>query len=136
MADREEVAAERASDWGASGTRLVDRARLLAALDRAIACKVTVLSAPAGSGKTSLLRAWADRSAPTQPVAFVAVPRDQLDEQLFWLTLLQSIRHTLEASQQDEALSATPRFHAEAMVDRVLAELAAYPGRLVLVVDD
>ena len=108
----------------------------MAALDRAVARKVTVISAPAGSGKTSLLRAWADRSAPTQPVAFVAVPRDQLDEQLFWLTLLQSIRHTLEASQIHEALSATPRFHAEAMVDRVLSELADYPGRLVLVIDD
>jgi LuxR family maltose regulon positive regulatory protein len=37
--------------------RLIDRGDLLAALDRAAASKVTVISAPAGSGKTSLLRA-------------------------------------------------------------------------------
>ena len=39
--------------------RLIDRGDLLAALDRAAAKKVTIISAPAGSGKTSLLRAWA-----------------------------------------------------------------------------
>ena len=36
--------------------RLIDRVDLLAALDRA-AGRVTIISAPAGSGKTSLLRA-------------------------------------------------------------------------------
>ena len=39
--------------------RLIERSDLLAALDRAAASKVTIISAPAGSGKTSLLRAWA-----------------------------------------------------------------------------
>jgi len=33
-------------------------------------------------------------------------------------------------------LSATPRFYAEAMLDRVLSELADYPRRLLLVIDD
>ena len=41
--------------------RLIGRGDLLAALDRAAAARVTIISAPAGSGKTSLLRAWADR---------------------------------------------------------------------------
>jgi len=38
---------------------LIDRGDLVAALDRAVTRKVTIISAPAGSGKTSLLRAWA-----------------------------------------------------------------------------
>ena len=41
--------------------RLIDRGDLVAALDRAATRKVTIISAPAGSGKTSLLRAWAGR---------------------------------------------------------------------------
>src|SRR5438309_10588230 len=45
--------------------RLIDRSDLVAALDRAAESKVTVISAPAGSGKTSLLRAWADRPGGT-----------------------------------------------------------------------
>ena len=132
------VAAERASDWGTSGTRLVDRGRLLAALDRAVTRKVTVISAPAGSGKTSLLRAWADRPQQTHRVAFVTVRREQHDEQLFWLALLQAIRETATVveSDADEPLVATPGFNAKAMVDRVLSQLADYPGRLVLVIDD
>jgi len=40
---------------------LIHRSDLVAALDRAAASAVTAISAPAGSGKTSLLRAWADR---------------------------------------------------------------------------
>ena len=41
--------------------RLIEREELLAALDRAAAGRVTIVSAPAGSGKSSLLRAWAAR---------------------------------------------------------------------------
>ena len=48
-------------EGGVDTPRLIARGDLLAALDRAAAGKVTIISAPAGSGKTSLLRAWADR---------------------------------------------------------------------------
>ena len=126
----------RASDWGTISTRLIVRGQLLAALDRAVTHKVTVISAPAGSGKTSLLRAWADRPRQTHRVAFVTVCRDQRDEQLFWLALLRAIRETVDERDTDEPLIATPGFNAEAMVDRMLAYLADYPGRLVLVLDD
>jgi ATP/maltotriose-dependent transcriptional regulator MalT len=46
---------------------LIDRGDLVAALDRAAARKVTVISAPADSGKTSLLRAWAGRPGAAAP---------------------------------------------------------------------
>ena len=65
--------------------RLIDRGDLLAALDRASARKVTIISAPAGSGKTSLLRAWADRPGQRHRLAVVQVHRDQHDAQDFWL---------------------------------------------------
>jgi LuxR family transcriptional regulator, maltose regulon positive regulatory protein len=90
----------------------------------------------AGSGKTSLLRAWADRPLQTYRVVFVTVRRDQRDEQLFWLALLQPIQATLDDGNTDETIVAAPVFNAEAIVDRVLSYLAEYPGRLVLVLDD
>src|SRR5690242_14597999 len=50
--------------------RLLDRDDLLQRLDRAVSSKqLTVISAPPGSGKTSLLRAWADRSRKKRRVA-------------------------------------------------------------------
>ncbi|HEY2595298.1 MAG TPA: hypothetical protein VGK33_15505 [Chloroflexota bacterium] len=56
-ASNEHLTGGRAPDGDTHGARLIERGRLLAALDRAVARKVTVVSAPAGSGKTSLLRA-------------------------------------------------------------------------------
>ena len=73
--------------------RLIDRGDLLAALDRAAASKVTVISAPAGSGKTSLLRTWAARPGQPHRIAVVQVQRDQHDAQQFWLALLDAVRH-------------------------------------------
>jgi len=72
--------------------RLIGRGDLLAALDRAVAGKVTIISAPAGSGKTSLLCAWADRPGRPHRLAVVQVQRDQRDAQQFWLALLNAVR--------------------------------------------
>ena len=116
--------------------RLIDRADLLAALDRASARKVTIISAPAGSGKTSLLRAWADRPGQRHRLAVLQVRRDQHDAQDFWLALLSAVRHASGASSGAEPPAATLDFNGRAMVDRVLAELADHRGRLILVIDD
>ena len=116
--------------------RLIDRVDLLAALDRASARKVTVISAPAGSGKTSLLRAWADRLDRAHRLAVVRVRRDQHDAQDFWLALLDAVRHASGAADGAEPPAATLDFNGRAMVDRVLAELADHRGRLILVIDD
>jgi LuxR family transcriptional regulator, maltose regulon positive regulatory protein len=75
-----------------AGPRLIDRGDLVAALDRAAARTVTI-SAPAGSGKTSLLRAWARGPGQTDRLAVLQVPRDQQDAQQFWLALLDAVRH-------------------------------------------
>ena len=49
---------------------MVARDDLVACLDRAAERKVTIISAPAGSGKTSLLRAWANRQGRAHHIAF------------------------------------------------------------------
>jgi LuxR family maltose regulon positive regulatory protein len=116
--------------------RLIDRDDLLAALDRAAARKVTIISAPAGSGKTSLLRAWADRPGQRHRLAVLQVQRGQQDAQQFWLALLSAIRHASGTTGHLEPPAATPDFNGPAMVDRVLAELEDHPGRLLLVIDD
>src|SRR6516225_3785557 len=116
--------------------RLIDRGDLLAALGSAAARKVTIISAPAGSGKTSLLRAWAGR--PDQPyrLAMMQVQRGQQDAQQFWLTLLSAIRHACATTSHAESPAPTPEFNAPAMAGRVLSELADARGGVTLVIDD
>ena len=121
----------------AQATRwLIDRGDLLAAVDRAAARKVTIISAPAGSGKTSLLRAWAGRQGERHRLAVLQVQRDQQDAQQFWLALLDAIRHASATTGRAGPSAATPDFNAPAMVDRVLSELAEAGAGLTLVIDD
>ena len=127
--------------------QLIDRGDLLAALDRAAARQVTIISAPAGSGKTSLLRAWAARPGQRHRVAVLQVQRDQHDAQQFWLALLGAVRQAVRTTGRATGgttttgdgtgtPAATPEFNGPAMVDRVLSELGDLRGRVVLVIDD
>src|ERR1700749_4473407 len=70
---------------------LLDREDLLQLLERAATKRVTVISAPPGSGKTSLLRALARRWTPVSRAAFVSVERDQQDAQRFWSAVLDAV---------------------------------------------
>jgi LuxR family transcriptional regulator, maltose regulon positive regulatory protein len=116
--------------------RLIARDDLVACLDRAASGRVTIITAPAGSGKTSLLRAWADHRGQPHRLAVVQVRRDQHDAQQFWLALLSAVRQSCGTASEEEPQTATPDFNGRAMVDRVLSELTEHHGRLMLVIDD
>jgi LuxR family transcriptional regulator, maltose regulon positive regulatory protein len=97
--------------------RLIDRGDLLATLDRAPARKVTIISAPAGSGKTSLISTWANCPGRLHRLAMVPVQREQQDDQLFRLALLDAVRQATGATSGTEPAATTPDFNAQAMVD-------------------
>jgi LuxR family maltose regulon positive regulatory protein len=115
--------------------RLVQRGDLLASLDRAAHAKVTLVSAPAGGGKTSLLRAWADGPGQAYRLAVVQVQREQQDSQQFWLAVLSAIRQANGTPGQGEQLAAAP-FNQAVIADRVRAELAEHRDRTFLIIDD
>jgi LuxR family transcriptional regulator, maltose regulon positive regulatory protein len=96
-------------------------------LDRAVTKRVTVISAPPGSGKTSLLRAWTDRSTDLRRVAFVSVDRDEQDGQRFWGAVLDAIRGRARE---------TVGLDGDEVVDGVLSELAEQLEPVVLIIDD
>ena len=121
---------------GPTAPQLIQRGELLAALTRAAEAKVTLISAPAGSGKTSLLRAWADGLGQPYRLAVVQVRRDQQDAQQFWIAVLSAIRQAHGTSGEGEQLAATPDFNQGPIVDRVRSELAEHRDRTFLVIDD
>jgi LuxR family maltose regulon positive regulatory protein len=114
---------------------LLDREHLLRKLDRAVSRRATVISAPAGSGKTSLLRAWADRSTNAARVAFVSVDRDEHEASRFWSRVLDAIRSPA-ASPDRRTQPAAAEVPSDELVDAVVSELAGRPGPFVLIIDD
>ena len=114
----------------------MDRGDLVAALDRATQAKFTLISAPAGSGKTSLLRAWTDGPGRQHRLVGVQVRRDQQDSQQFWLAVLDAVRRASGTDGHDEQPAGTPEFHETTIRQRVLSELAGHRNRTFLVIDD
>jgi len=116
---------------------LILRQDLVSALNRAVQKKVTIISAPAGSGKTSLLRAWAGGPGQDCRVAFMTVRPGQHDMQLFWLALLGAVRAAAGTGDGGAQLPpVTPGASGSAMVDKLLSELEESCDRFVLVIDD
>jgi ATP/maltotriose-dependent transcriptional regulator MalT len=54
--------------------------------------RVTVVSAPPGSGKTVLLRSWISQAGAPSCAAWVPVGRAEHDPQQFWLSVLAALR--------------------------------------------
>jgi LuxR family transcriptional regulator, maltose regulon positive regulatory protein len=116
---------------------LIRRHDLVAALNRAAQKPVTIISAPAGTGKTSLLRAWADQPGQDCRIAVVTVRPGQRDMQLFWLAMLGAIRAAAGTGEGGAQLpAAVPGSTGSALVGRVLSELEESCDRFVLVIDD
>ena len=56
--------------------------------------RVTVLSAPPGSGKSVLLRSWIGEAGLADDAGWIPVGRDDRDPQRFWLSVLGALRRT------------------------------------------
>jgi LuxR family transcriptional regulator, maltose regulon positive regulatory protein len=105
-------------------------ARLLAA------ARVTQISAPAGSGKTFLLRSWIGEAGLADRAAWVSVPGGERDPQRFWISVADALRDTAAGVTLVRPVTAVPDLDGWAVVERLLADLGSLPGRIWLVIDD
>src|SRR6516164_2272815 len=115
-----EPVASRVARPGAGG--VVSRLGLWERLEGA--GRVTVVSAPPGSGKTVLLRSWIGQAGLAGRAAWVQVGRDERDPQRFWLAVLGALRQTSAGSSLVRELTAAPDLDGWAMVERLLTDLA------------
>ena len=108
---------------GRAEPRLIPRPELIAALDRAAARQVTIISASAGSGKTTH-SAWASKRGPDRRVAFMSVRPGEHDAQPFWLAVPGRGPRRVRPGEST-ATPATPGGSGSAMAARVLSELSS-----------
>jgi hypothetical protein len=73
-----------------SRPNLVPRPHLLEALDRAREAKLTLISAPAGFGKTTILTAWARQC--DSPIAWLSLSADENDPSRFFLYMVNALK--------------------------------------------
>ena len=94
------------------------------------------MSAPAGSGKTVLLRSWIGEAGLGERTAWVSARRDERDPQQFWLSALGALRQTIPGSALVRELTAAPGLDGWAVVERLLKDLAPLDDRVWLMIDD
>jgi LuxR family maltose regulon positive regulatory protein len=98
--------------------------------------RVAQLSAPAGSGKTLLLRSWLRETGLAESAAWVSVQGDERDSQRFWISMVGALQRTTAGSTLVRGLTAAPDLDGWAIVERLLADLGSLEERVWLVIDD
>src|SRR3712207_4085795 len=118
---------------------LVARPRLAKRLEREAGRKLTLLSAPAGFGKTTLLLEWLEgRAGGGSSVAWLSLDEGDNDPARFLSHLVATLK-TIEEGTGEGVLAALrspepPRI--DALAGALVDELAAIPGEVALVLDE
>ncbi|OAI40016.1 hypothetical protein AYO38_06570, partial [bacterium SCGC AG-212-C10] len=115
------------------------RARLIKRLDRSRSAKLSVLSAPPGFGKTSLLAAWiATLPREEQTLAWLSLEVSDNAPATFWTYVLLSLRNASPAlgAAALSMLEAPQRPAMRAVLTSLLNDVAAETTSLLLVLDD
>ena len=115
----------------------VTRPRLFALLDQGAAGRVTLVCAPAGSGKSMLVSSWLRHAADGHGVAWVGVERDETDATRFWAAVMDALRDADAVAPDDPLATLIPAGGEE---DELVHRLIDGVGRLTrpvrLVLDD
>ena len=117
----------------APGRALVARSALFERLSAAGVGSAVLVCAPAGSGKSVLVRSWAEAEGLQDRTAWVSVERGERDEQRLWLSVIDALAPVVPSV---ERVRPSPGFRGPAVVERLLSELDALEEPVVLVIDD
>ena len=98
--------------------------------------RVVQISAPAGSGKTVLMRSWIAEAGLATRAAWVSVDSEARDPRGFWISVADALRGTAAGSALVRPLTAAPDLDGWAVLERLLKDLAPLEDRLWLVIDD
>jgi LuxR family transcriptional regulator, maltose regulon positive regulatory protein len=117
------------------------RRRLLELLRNALDFKVTIVSAPTGYGKTTLLAHWRQVEEAEVPFAWVSLDEQDNDPIRLWRHIVEALRQVVPQVEDFGAdvlvgLSAVGQRFVGITLPTLINELAELPHRVVLVLDD
>ncbi|MGH2477248.1 MAG: helix-turn-helix transcriptional regulator, partial [Candidatus Limnocylindrales bacterium] len=115
----------------------VHRPRLAERLARGASSKLTLLSAPPGFGKSTLVGEWIAARPPTEPVAWLSLDAGDNDPSGFWRYVIAALRTAgPETCAEAAAVLENPEPQVERALRSLLNDLATVPQDVVLVLDD
>ena len=116
----------------------VARPRLSERLGQGAEVKLTLVSAPAGFGKTTALAAWLAEPAPRpRSVAWLSLEEDDGQPTTFWTYLVTALAKVVPGVGADTLpLLASPQPEIHTLLATLVNELSAVPGEISLVLDD
>lgn len=119
---------------------LVSRQRLCERIDEGMGRKLTLVSAPAGFGKSTLLSMWAAASCTSgQPVAWLSLDSRDNDPASFWRYFLEALSRLRPGSPQGtaSALLGSPQAPPiRTILTALINDFHARPVDVALVLDD
>jgi LuxR family transcriptional regulator, maltose regulon positive regulatory protein len=115
---------------------VVPRPRLIARLNDGLRRRLTLVAAPAGFGKTTLIGAWIAGCG--RPAAWLSLDAGESDPARFLAYLVAALRTAVPTLGVGalRALQSTQPPPIEAVLTVLLNEIAALPNAIVLVLDD
>ncbi len=117
-------------------TTVVPRSRLIEQLNEGLNRKLTLVSASAGFGKTTLIGDWI--AGCERPAAWLSLDKGDNDAKRFlahFVAALQTIEESFGRSAANALQSPQPP-PTETILTMLLNEISAYPRKFVLVLDD
>jgi ATP/maltotriose-dependent transcriptional regulator MalT len=117
---------------------LVPRPRLVELMRTTLQRKLTLITAPAGFGKTTLLSAWCDTLDATVPHAWLSLDASDNDLMRFWHYVTAALQTIVPSIADDlvPLLQELPPLPIESILTVLLNTLAISSHSMVLVLDD
>jgi LuxR family maltose regulon positive regulatory protein len=117
------------------------RRRLLEILRNALDFKVTIVSAPTGYGKTTLLAHWRQVEEAELPFAWVSLDEQDNDPIRLWRHIVEALRQVVPEAEDFGAdalvgLSAVGQRFVGITLPTLINEIAELPYQVVVVLDD
>ncbi len=115
---------------------LVQRLHILESLDAGMSGKLTLVSAPAGFGKTTLISEWIRYCG--HPTAWLSLDKNDNDLSRFLIYFIAALQRIDPETGIDvqAALEESPSPHYETLLAKLVSEIERLPGKSIIVLED